>query len=88
MKIVRLAAAAALALTPALSLAEGTTAKPASTVEPGGTAQGPLPVFAAGAIPFEAIIVGSFVIVGGAVVGTIAATQSDSDSVAVSTSTN
>lgn len=88
MKIVRIAAAAALALAPAMALAEGTTTQPASTVEPGGTAQGPLPVLAAGAIPFEAIIVGSFVVLGGAVVGTIAATESGSDSVAVSTGTN
>lgn len=85
MKLALFVAAAAMAVAPALSYAEGTTA-PTQTVEPGGTAQGPLPVLSAAAIPFEAIIAGGFVLVGGVVVGTLAATSDDSP--AVSTGTN
>lgn len=88
MKTFAFAAALGLALSPMTAIAQSTTS-PQSTpvVEPGGAAQAPLPQFAAGAIPFEAVIAGSFVVLGGVVIGTIAATQ-DSDAAVATTGTN
>ena len=88
MKYVSMAAALALALAPAASIAQNSTTSGSQTptVEPGGTSQDGLPVFAAGQIPFEAIIAGGFVLVGGVVIGVIAATD-DSDP-APTTTTN
>lgn len=88
MKIVGIAAALCLALSPLATMAQSTTGvQNTPVVEPGGTAQAPLPVFAAGAIPYEAVIAGAFVLVGGVVIGTIAATQ-ESDAAVATTGTN
>lgn len=90
MTIVKLVAACSLALLPALAGAQSTTGSSGTegTVAPGGTAQGPLPVFAAGAIPAGAVVVGGVVVLAGAVIGVVAASDSGSESVATSTSTN
>ena len=90
MKMVKLLAACSLALLPAVAGAQSTTAPAADqgTVTPGGTAQGPLPVFGLGAIPAGAVVVGGVVIVAGAVVGVVAASDRGNESVATSTSTN
>ena len=82
MKIVGIAAALGLALSPLATMAQS-----APVVEPGGAAQAPLPEFAAGAIPFEAVIAGTFVVLGGVVIGTIAATQ-DGEAAVATTGTN
>ena len=90
MKIVKLVAACSLALLPALAGAQSTTGSSDSqgAVTPGGTAQGPLPVFAAGSIPAGAVVVGGVVILAGAVIGVVAAGDSGSEAVATSTGTN
>ena len=88
MKYLGIVAMIALASAPAATIAQNATDADDATpvIEPGGTAQGGLPVLTGAEIPFEAIIAGSFVLVGGVVIGVIAAT--DDNSPTVTTTTN
>ena len=88
MKFVSIAAALALGLAPVAGIAQGTSSPSGTqTVEPGGTSQDGLPVLAASQIPFEAIIAGGFVLVGGVIVGVLAATG-ETDPTPTTTTTN
>lgn len=92
MKMIKIIAASALALSPVLVAAESVTSgdqAASQTVTPGGISQTGtegLPVL--GTIPTGAIVVGGVVILAGVAIGVVAASDSGSDSVAVSTSTN
>ena len=87
MKYVGLAAALALAVAPVAAISKDATGGDNATpvIEPGGTAQDGLPVLGASQIPFEAVIAGSFVLVGGVVIGVIAATDDNSPTVTTTT---
>ena len=90
MKYLGFAAALALAVAPVATIAKDATVGDSANpvIEPGGTAQDGLPVLGAAEIPFEAVIAGSFVLVGGAVIGVVAATDDNSPAVTTTTSTN
>jgi hypothetical protein len=90
MKCVRLIAAAALALGPALAAAQDveTSEGEATTVEPGGVSTtGVLSIFSAGSIPAGAVVVGGLVIIGGAIVGTLVGGTEEESTVTPATST-
>lgn len=78
MKFIAMFAAAALALSPVLAVAQSTNDQPAAgTPTPGGVSQaGVLSVFSLATIPAGAVVVGSVVILSGVIVGVVAADDS------------
>ncbi len=85
MRILHLAAAAALAVLPVSAGAQSTSA---AEPEPGGVSQGgALPVFTAGSIPTGAIVVGGVVVLSGVIIGVVAGVGGDDNTPIVTTST-
>lgn len=92
MKLFSLFAAAALAVTPAIAMAEGATTQSSDQLEnaltAGGTAEGPVKALESDDLPAGAMVVGGVVILAGVVIGIVAATDDDDNNAVSTTSTN